>query len=786
MKLGNYNRPTMPHPIATRKPLAPAYMLRWPVRLLIATAVLPAWRVSANCPEPAQLEDEYSPTLASIDPNAPIAVESDSAEATGDGRMLLKGEVTISQQSRTIKTRDATYDRNSNRFSVEGGVDYADPNLRIRGTGAQLDPAGSVTFRGAEFELPAIPARGSADRITATLEGDVELDSVRYTTCPIGNEDWLLSASAIDISQQRGIGTGRNVRLDFKGIPILYVPYFSFPVGNERKSGFLYPSFGSYSRDGLSVPWYWNIRPNLDATFVPTFDFRRGAKLDTELRYLLANGSGMLETQWLPHDQDRDTDRSYVHFVSQTDFTRALRFDLDVAEVSDPQWFEDFGQGPEGTSVTYLNRAAQLSYRTNQWTLFARAQDFQTIDHDLIPEENRPFTVLPQIGVRGWMPNLAYGLTFAFDGEFANFTHTLDDTGAIATGARLDVAPQIRWPLRGAGVYLEPAVAWRYTTYMLEDVPGGGDDSPSRSAPIFSLDASMSFERLTGSRGQRLQTLEPRLMYLYVPYRNQDALPVFDTTVADLNLVQLFRPNRYAGWDRLSDANQLSIGITSRLLDAENGKQFISGTIGQAFYFRGPRVTLPGEPLDDTESSDIIAELQLTAYQNWNIKMGVQWDPDDTRSERGDVQIQYRPDYDRVINVGYRFRRGIADTTATDPADPSASGPFTVTRRSLEQVDGSVAWPIGERWSAYARMVYSLEDEQPLDQFAGIEYRSCCWRLRLVGRRYVSSRDGDMDTSILLQLELNGLSSVGTSADTFLERSIQGYSLRAPERAVTR
>jgi|HigsolmetaAR201D_1030396.scaffolds.fasta_scaffold01831_11 LPS-assembly protein len=779
MKLGHYNRPSMPHPIAIRSPLAPAYMLRRSVRLLIAAAMLPAWHVSANCPEPVQPKESDAPTLASIDPTAPIAVESDSVEATGDGRMLLKGEVTISQQARTIKTQDATYDRDSNRFSVEGGVDYADPTLRIRGTGAQVDPAGSVTFRGAEFELPTIPARGSADRISATLEGDIELDRVRYTTCPIGNEDWLLSASAIDISQQRGLGTGRNVRLDFKGVPILYVPYFSFPVGNERKSGFLYPNFGSHSRDGLSVPWYWNIRPNFDATLVPTYDIRRGVKLDTEWRYLLRNGHGVLETQWLPHDEDRDTDRSYIRFINQTDFTRALRLDLDAAEVSDEQWFEDFGQGPEGTSVLYLSRAAQLSYRTNHWTWFARAQNFQTVD-ERIPEASRPFTVLPQIGVRGLIPNLAYGLTFALDGELAHFTHTVDDPSTLATGARLDVAPQIRMPLRGAGMYLEPALAWRYTAYLLEDMPAGTDDSPSRSAPIFSLDGSLSFERLTGSRGQRLQTLEPRLMYLYVPYRNQDNLPVFDTTVADLNLVQLFRTNRYTGWDRLSDANQLSVGITSRLLDAENGKQFISATIGQAFYFREPRVTLPGEPLDDTESSDIIAELQLTAYQNWNIRMGVQWDPDDTRSERGEVQIQYRPNYDRVVNVGYRFRRGIG-TSDLDPADPSASGPFSVTRRSLEQIDGSAAWPIGERWSAYARMVYSLEDRQALDQFAGIEYRSCCWRLRLVGRRYVRSREGDMDTSILLQLELNGLSSVGTGADTFLERSIRGYSSRAPE-----
>jgi LPS-assembly protein len=777
----------MADPIDTQDLIARNRTTRLSIRWLIAAALMPVLPVSANCPEPDPLESDADDLsiIAPIDPNAALEISSDSVEATRDGEMLLKGEVNLRQGVRTVKTRDAIYNQATNEFTVENGVEYEDPALKVRGAGAHLDPVGGATFQGADFELPAIPARGSADRINASPEGDVELENVRYTSCPIGNEDWLLTAGEIDISQRRGIGTGRNVRLDFKGVPIFYVPYFSFPVGDERKSGFLYPSFGSYSRDGLSVPWYWNIAPTMDATLVPTFDYRRGAKLDTEFRYLIPQGSGMLETQYLPDDHERGGERSLLRFVNQTDFTRSLRLDLDASNASDDQWFEDFGQGPEGTSVSYLSRAAQLSYLTRHWLVFARAQNFQTIDGARIAERDRPFTVLPQIGVRGFIPDQPFGLTFALDGEVGNFTHTLDDPNVLETGARLDIAPQVRMPLRTAGVYLEPAAAWRYTAYKLEDTAAGRDDSRTRSAPIFSVDGGLNFERTTGSRDQRLQTFEPRLMYLYVPYRYQDDLPVFDTTMADLNLVQLFRTNRYVGGDRLSDANQLSFGVTSRLLDSENGKQFISGTIGQAYYFRAPRVTLPGEVFDDTETSDIIAELNLTAYQNWNIHMGVQWDPGDTRSERGDVQIQYRPNYDRVINVGYRFRRGIVQNfeDLTVPTDPTSS---VVRRDNLEQVDGSIAWPIGEQWGAYARVVYSLEDNQALDQFAGVEYRSCCWKLRLVGRRYVRSREGDMDTSILLQLELNGLSSVGTGADTFLERSIQGYSLRAPETTATR
>ena len=772
----------MPDPIERHSPDEPRQTLRsggLRLRILIAAALLPALPVSANCPNPLEQDPTDTPSLTEVDPATPIDVVSDSVEAMRDGQVLLKGEVTIQQGPRTVETRDAEWNQVTNEFNVEHGVEYRDPNLKIRGEGANLSPGGGATFEGADFELPGIGARGSADRVNASTAGEVELDKVRYTTCPIGNEDWLITASEIDISERRGIGTGRGVRLDFKGVPIMYVPYFSFPVGSERKSGFLYPSFGSYSRDGLSVPWYWNIAPNADATLVPTYDYRRGMKLDTEWRYLWPFAKGTLETQYLPDDKEYGDDRSFVRFNNSSDFTDALRLDIDVANASDDQWFEDFGQGPEGTSVTYLNRSGQLSYLSEHWLLFARAQNFQTIDGERIAETDRPYTVLPQFGVRGWLPNQFYGLTFGLDGEIANFAHTIDDPNVLETGARLDIAPQVRMPLRAAGVYLEPAAAWRYTAYELDHAATGSSESRTRSAPILSVDGGLNFERTAGSRAQRLQTFEPRFMYLYVPYRNQDELPVFDTAAADLNLVQLFRTNRYVGGDRLSDANQLSFGVTSRLLDSENGKQFISGTIGQAYYFRTPRVTLPGEAFDDTESSDIIGELDLTAYQDWNIHLGMQWDPGETRSERGDAQIQYRPDYNKVVNLGYRFRRDIIETT--EEVIPPSGPPTSVVRQEdLEQVEGSVAWPIGDQWGAYARLVYSLDDSQTLDQFAGIEYRSCCWRLRMVARRYVRSRDGDMDTSILLQLELNGLSSVGTGADTFLERSIRGYSLRPP------
>ena len=718
--------------------------------------------VHADC-QPGETRPTTEPSSSNATPDdGAIHVDADSWEAARDGTSTLRGNVEIHQGDRVLHTREATYDAATQTFQVDGDVDYSDPNLQVSGSAAHVDPAGGASFEGAQFALPARNARGQAKQIKANPAGELELKGVRYTSCPVGEEDWVIRASDININQAQGIGTGRGVRLDFKGVPILYAPFISFPVGNERKSGFLFPTLGTSSRSGVSIeaPWYWNIAPNYDDTFTPIYYTLRGFKLDNEFRFLGPFGKGTLTSEYLPHDDAYGAQRGYVDLVDRTDLSDSVRLDVEAANASDSQWFEDFGLGPEGTSVTYLNRLAQLTYLGEHWYATARAQNYQTID-DTISPSDRPFTMLPQIAAHGEWNDQPFGLAYGFDLEVADFQDNYSGTSfERPTGWRVDAVPEVRLPLRHGSIYLEPALSWRYTAYKLDPDTTIGERSPARSAPIVSVDGGLAFERLTGSHQQRLQTFEPRFMYLYVPYRNQNDLPLFDTTLADLNLVQLFRTNRYVGADRLSDANQLSVGVTSRLLSSSTGQQYLSATIGQAYYFHPPDVTLGSDQAvqEDRDSSDLVAELELTAYRNWSVGMGVQWDPGDMRSEKGDVQVQYRPSNERVVNVGYRFRRD-----------------------SIEQVDGSLAWPLSARWGAYGRLVYSLQDDKAIDQFAGIEFKACCWRVRAVFRRYVSDRSGAVDTSILFQLELNGLSSVGV-ADAFLQRSIRGYSLAEEDR----
>jgi LPS-assembly protein len=724
-------------------------------RCLGLVALLPLFARADECPAPADYVSVEPATANDVDPlTAPIEVTSSGAELSRAGDAIFKGGVKVRQGTRQISAEEATYDAEAQRITVSGDVEYQDPELRVHGSSADVAAGGAASFENAEFDLPARSVRGAAERIELGRDGDLELDDVRYTTCPIGRQDWQLEASSIRIDQASRTGTGRNVRLDFKGIPILYTPIISFPVGDVRKSGFLFPTFGNSSRGGtqIAVPWYWNIAPSYDATFTPTWMSRRGLLLDTEFRYLTRRNEGQLDVDYLPHDDVFGTERSFVHIEHETDITSRLRFLADAGNASDNEWFEDFGLGPEGTSVTYVGRLAQADYLGDVWTARARIQQFQTIDQT-IDVLDRPYTALPQIAVRGLYRDLAFGLTADMQGEFANFHR---DEGV--KGRRIDLWPQFRLPLRAAGMFVEPAAGWRYTAYDLDSTEPGLDDAPTRSAPVFSLDSGLVLERNVGSNDQRVLTLEPRAYYLYVPYRDQSDLPVFDTAVPDLTLFQLFSPNRYLGPDRLRDANQVSLALTSRLIDDATGNQYLAASIGQTFYFEQPRVALPGELVETDDISDLVAMLELSAYKDWNINMAIEWDPERTRTERGEVRLQYAPAHDRVINAGYRFRR-----------------------QGVEQVDTSIAWPVSDEWSLYGRWVYSLEDERTLERFLGFEYRACCWRLRVVSRRYVSSRTGESDSSIQLQLELDGLSSVGVAADAFLERSIRGYSARPDE-----
>jgi LPS-assembly protein len=723
-----------------------------PRRLIAAVAwgLVAARAAGADAPKcEAPPPDPRLEELLQADPDDPrINITSDEGELGREGDATLSGNVQIRIGQRLLTADGAEIDATERKVRLIGDVEFLDPTLHVRGRGGDFSEQGG-SFQGAEFEIPDRAVRGSAEGVRVRNQTILDLEGVRYTACPAGREDWVLGARKISIDQETRVGTGRDVRLEFLGVPILYAPWLTFPVGDQRKSGFLFPTIGNSNKTGaqIAIPWYWNIAPNYDATFTSRYFFSRGLRVDPEFRYLTERSQGTLTAEYMFHDSDFGDSRSVVDLEHVTRLHPRTRLLVDAAYASDDGYFEDFGVGFEGTSITFLEQLAEARRDTDHWSLIGRVQNHQVLDAGL-PDEEQPYARLPQVLASGQWQLPGPGLRATLRAEAVNF-----DSDVLADGARFDIEPSFGWRRDGHGAYVAANAAWRATTYSLRDTAPDADDSPSRSLPVLNAETGFVLERQAGSRNQRVQTLEPRLMYLYVPYRDQDDLPVFDSGLPDLNLVQLFRTNRYVGADRVGDANQVNLGVTSRLLDAEGGRQFLSATLGQAFYLEDPRVGLPDEPPRDRSTSDVIAELELTAFKNWNARLAYQWNPDRSRTEYSDVRLQYRPQSDRVVNASYRFRQDL-----------------------VEQFDVSTAWPIAGGWRAYGRWIYSLSEEKTLDQFVGIEYGSCCWRLRVVTRRFLSSRSGDIDTSVGLQLELKGLSSVGTDTDSFLRDAIRGYS----------
>jgi LPS-assembly protein len=695
---------------------------------------------------PADLPPEPADADASDDGTLEIDTKTFGAISNTEATL---GELEIKYGQGKITAQGATVSQNGD-FDLTGRVEVTGPDVLVFGDDAHYDPdAETVSLAAAGFDMPTRPARGSAAQIEVTSESRISLASMLFTTCPPENVSWELSAKSAVLDVNGGVGIARGVKLDFKGVPVLYVPYFSFPINAERKSGFLTPDISSRDRTGfdLTVPYYLNLAPNYDLTLDPRYMSKRGMQIGSDFRYLLRNSRGEFGFEYLPDDEETNTERRYTNFRHESLF--GLRDQIEVLsgfeEVSDDTYFEDLGTSLAVTSQTHLNRFVDLTFFAPNCSVLTRFQNYQTIDPELT-EIDYPYERVPQMVFGGrWGAGL---LTFDSDTELVNF-----DRNVGTTGWRFDSTQELSLRFARSGMFLTPAIALRQTNYWLDNAAPGEDDVLRRGLPIGSLDMGMTFERAT-ERGRRswLQTIEPRLLYVRVPFEDQSTLPVFDTIVPDFNLIQLFRKYQFVGPDRIADTDQLSFGVTTRLIDAVNGRERLTGTLGQTRYLNPQQVTLPGTAPVDTQASDYVAEVAVGLRDAWAVDVGYQWNSETSTTARTETRLEYRPKEDRVFGIGYRYRRD-----------------------ALEQGDVSLVWPLAQRWRLIGRYSYSFLDKERLEDFLGWEYEACCWRLRMVNRNYVSRRTGETDNSISIQLELKGLSQRVTSPDELLDRGILGY-----------
>lgn len=732
----------------------------------LPAAPLPEPVAATPAPTPAveaPAEDPYgpwalcAPRSAAVLPDAErpdTGFDADNAEIEQNRIYVLTGNVVMERAGRRVQADRVRYDQTLDQVQADGNIRLDEAAMRITGSQATLQLATDQgEIHDAEYEIYAQHARGRASAAYQESAIRKRFEDATYTTCDAEAEAWRLNARSVVLKEDEGVGVARHAWLRLGAVPVAYTPYISFPIDDRRKSGLLVPSWGNSDNSGaeLAVPYYWNIAPHRDATITPRLMSKRGVQMQGEFRYLNPTNRGDLGLEYLPSDNEyANEDRSLFRLDHDGRPLPRLRTRLFGTHVSDEDYFEDLGTSLDISSVTHLERRAQADYYGNGWNLTGRVQDFQTVDSS-IPSLRHPYRRLPQLLLNANPLAQPYGLAFEFAGEFVQFDH--DER---VDGTRLDLYPKASLPVGGAAWFLTPSAGVRYTGYDLNDQTTGPSD-PDRTTPVASLDSGLFFERNVGLFGNDLlQTLEPRAFYLYVPHKNQDELPRFDTSLRDFSFQQMFEDNRFSGADRMGDANQLTLAVTSRLLDPATGTQHASLSLGQILYFRDREVTLsPTLPADEQSTSNLVGEVDLRLTRSWKAIAGVQWDPQQSRTERSNVRLQYRPDPQHLWNFTYRYRAG-----------------------ELEQIDTSALWYLTPRWHGVMRWNYALPEGELLEGLAGLEYESCCWIFRVLGRSYISNLQGERNDAIMFQLELKGLTSFGDPIEALLEDGILGYPQR--------
>ena len=752
--------------------------------------VLLLWAGSAAAQQ-APASGPYCPVVFQI-PDRPVVdvdleegdtyVNADRIDLIEQGVSQLEGSVEVTTDTWSAQADEATYSDTGNFVDLSGDVKFWEESLFLDGDRAHIDLNDNTTrVNAARYYIPDSDAWGEAEELFIDPGTLTSGKNMAFTTCApengggIEENFWGISARELNLDHETNLGSGRDIVLKIKNIPVFYAPYFTFPLSRERKSGLLAPGIGKNSHGGFEtrLPYYWNISPSMDATFTPRVLANSGVMGMLEYRYLFSRGQGSVNLEYLPGDVGfDDRDRSIINFEHTQSFLDRGRLSVIYNRASDPEYLEDFGAELAVSSTRYLSRRADLTYRGRNWSLLARLHSYQVVDRT-IAVTSRPYKNLPrvQFRYRPLMGNKKINLNLQSDITYFDRT---DETGVTTdvTGFRTDLYPSISYPIRSQSAYLIPKVGVRYTQYNLTE-QGPFNKSPSRSLPIVSVDSGVFLERDLGLQStDYLHTLEPRLFYLYIPHEDQSNLPVFDSSVYNLDYNTLFRENRFSGYDRIGDTNQVTLALGSRLINRETGKQTASLQVAQSFYLEDQNVIrqilgVGGELVDiGSPEDDLLSPLVVEATANLrdDLTVGAElyWDTEDSITRKMVLSAQYNPPGSKVVNLAYRVRRAGSGLIRRVPTD-------------IEQSDVSFSWPMTDRLNLVGRWNYALSEARSLDLFFGMEYEGCCFSIKAVGRRFLSNLDGDFNTGFFLQLQLKGLGSIGERTAELLNQAIPGY-----------
>jgi LPS-assembly protein len=730
---------------------------------------------------PNALLDFYDPGLTkdrSLRETSPTQVQAQHVDSSNQSVYHLSGEVKLQRADQLLQADRIDYNNENTDYDARGNVRYQEAGQllaasHMRGnTDASRGIADDVRYQMLDARGNGVAKQGHM------LDAQhARYSMATYSTCDVGHHLWEFRAKSITINQATGVGVARGATMRLGNVPFLYLPYFTFPTDDRRKSGFLYPTVGNTSRGGfeVSTPYYLNLAPNYDATLDPRIYSERGAMLAGEFRYLTPGSRGQLNVEYVPNDHgesdglaDTQGDSRYlVKFSDRTRLWKGWQFVGSYNHASDSSYLYDYGDALSHAAVYMLGSNAAIVGGGKWWNASFGGTIYQNVN-PFVTDRGLPYKQLPYAKFSMDVP-LSRWLEFGMDTSAVAFRKT-----GFVEGQREDLYPYLAADFGTSAWFVRPRLAYRYTAYQLgsdyqdygyRGLLGSGattpfdQKSPSRSLPVVSLDSGLVFDRSTTQFGSsNTQTLEPRLFYLYVPYRNQNNLPLFDTNVMSFDYWQLFSTNQFSGADRQMDANNLTAALTTRLLD-DGGVERVSASIGQIRYLSPQRVLGT-----DWVRSAYVAQLDVQLNDRWRLNSAYQWSPNTRLTDMAAVQLQRRLRTDGIFNLSYRYRRGL-----------------------LEQYSASVVYPVSERWRLVGAWTYSVKDRQSVDALAGVEYDSCCVSLRLVGRSYVNQgyygfgpvpAGGNInhrDNAVMFELVFKGLGSTGGQIDPLLRRDILGY-----------
>jgi LPS-assembly protein len=679
--------------------------------------------------------------------------EDDEAEATGNVRLRIGGD-------------EMTGPRLRMRLGDSSGI-FEQPSFRFAQRTVQsrlkkgLPPPAQVTATGTTRLMVDVEGRGEASAIR--FEGDerYRLTDGTFTTCKPGEDDWYIQAEELDIDMQREVGTARGASLTFLGVSTPRIPWFDFSLNNERKSGFLPPTVGLQNDIGFQViaPFYWNIAPNYDATIAPRYMSTRGLQWLNQFRFLLPYVKGEARYEILPQDRKLNDETRYATaLIGDFNFLNGFAGLVNYQKVSDDNYFRDLSSRLSIATQIYLPQQALATYSASSgyWNATANYQRFQTLQDTQNPVPI-PYFREPQFLLNALRPT-PVGLDLGFRGEFVNF----GNAALVPTGTRTTAYPWMTFPMVRSYGFVVPKVGVTGIGYDLSKPGTFTDEKPSAAIPLASVDSGLYLERDARWFGtDYLQTLEPRAYYLYVPYKDQSAFPVFDTANSDLNYTQLFQENIFAGGDRIANANQLSIGAISRLVRPSDGQEQVRAAIGQRYYFTDQKVTIPGQPVRTSNISPLVAALAGRVTPTITAELGVQYQfYDPTGFAKFTSGVRYSPAPASVASVTYRY----------------VNQNYTAGAGTINSVDVAAQWPLGGGFYGVGRYSYDIEGHKTVEALAGLEYNAGCWIVRAVAQQFQTAT-AQQTTVFFLQLEFNGLARIGSNPLEVLRRSIPGYSL---------